>query len=120
MLGLLTTLMGPSRPRLALLDDLDRALHPKAQEQVVATIRRLLDQNPDMQIVATTHSPYLLHHLEPEEVRLTTLGDDGSVVCGRLDEHPKFEKWKEEMTPGELWSLFGEKWLVEAEAGGQP
>ena len=119
VLGLLTVLMGPDAPRLVLLDDLDRALHPKAQEQVVALLRELLARNPEMQIVATSHSPYLLHHLQPEEVRLTVLKADGSVVCGRLGDHPQFEKWKEEMTPGEMWSLFGEKWLVEAEAGGR-
>lgn len=119
VLGLLTVLMGPKPPRLVLLDDLDRALHPKAQEQVVALLRELLSRNPEMQIVATSHSPYLLHHLEPEEVRLTALKEDGSVACGRLEDHPQFEKWKEEMTPGEMWSLFGEKWLVEAEAGGR-
>jgi len=119
VLGLLTTLMGPHRPRLVLLDDLDRALHPKAQERVISLLRELLQQNPDLQIVATSHSPYLVHHLEPEEVRLTALRDDGSVVCGRLDEHPDFEKWKEEMNPGEFWSIVGEKWLVEAKAGEQ-
>jgi predicted ATPase len=117
VLGLLTMIMGPERPRIVLLDDIDRALHPKAQGDLVALLRRLLDQNPDMQIVATSHSPYLLDHLRPEEVRLTTLKDDGSVACGRLDQHPEFEKWKETMTPGEFWSLVGEKWLVEAEAG---
>jgi len=117
VLGLLTAIMGPERPQLVLLDDIDRALHPKAQGDLVALLRKLLDQNPDMQIVATSHSPYLLDHLRPEEVRLTTLRDDGSVACGRLDAHPEFEKWKETMTPGEFWSLVGERWLVEAEAG---
>jgi len=117
VLGLLTALMGPEQPRLVLLDDLDRALHPKAQEDLVVLLRKLLDQHPEMQIVATSHSPYLLHHLLPEEVLLTALRKDGSVVCGRLDEHPQFERWKDEMTPGELWSLFGERWLVEADAG---
>ena len=119
VLGILTVLMGPNRPKVALLDDMDRALHPKAQGDLVGLLRKLLDQNPEMQIVATSHSPYLLDHLRPEEVRLTTLTDDGSVICGRLDEHPEFEKWKETMAPGEFWSLVGEKWLVEAKAGEQ-
>ena len=39
--------------------------------------------------------------------------EDGNAVCGRLEDHPQFEKWKDEMAPGELWSLFGEKWLVQ-------
>ncbi|NQT37577.1 MAG: AAA family ATPase [Planctomycetes bacterium] len=117
VLGVLTVLMGPGRPQVVLLDDIDRALHPKAQGDLVALLRKLLDQNPEMQIVATSHSPYLLDHLQPEEVRLTTLRDDGSVACGRLDEHPEFDKWKESMRPGEFWSLVGEDWLVEANAG---
>jgi len=58
-------------------------------------------------------SPYLLDHLRPEEVRLTTLRDDGAAVCGCLEEHPDFDKGKESMTPGEFWSLVGEKWLLE-------
>ena len=33
--------------------------------------------------------------------------------CANRASHPKFPKWKDEMTPGEMWSLFGEKWLVE-------
>lgn len=117
VLGVLAAILGPDRPRIVLLDDMDRALHPKAQGDLVTLLRKLLDQNPDMQIVATSHSPYLLDHLRPEEVRLTTLKDDGSVACGRLDAHPEFEKWKETMTPGEFWSLVGERWLVEVQAG---
>jgi hypothetical protein len=30
-----------------------------------------------------------------------------------VPDHPKFGKWKDEMAPGELWSLFGEKWIAE-------
>jgi len=80
---------------------------------VVGLLRGILDQNPELQIVATTHSPYLVDCLRPEEVRLTTLGDDGTVSCGSLVEHPEFEKWKDEMLPGEMWSLFGEKWVAD-------
>lgn len=118
VLGLLAAIMGPSRPEVVLMDDLDRSLHPKAQADLVGLLRKLLDQHPDMQIVATSHSPYLLDHLRPEEVRLTTLRDDGSVACGRLDEHPEFDKWKESMTPGEFWSMVGEQWLVGAKSEG--
>lgn len=96
-----------------LLDDLDRALHPVAQKNLVLLLRRLLEKHPRLQIVATTHSPYLLDDVEPEEVRMTCLDEKGSTVCGPLQDHPSFEKWKNEMAPGELWSLFGEKWLLD-------
>ena len=38
-----------------------------------------------------------------------------TLRCGRLIDHPKFETWKEEMAPGEMWSVFGEKWVTERE-----
>lgn len=116
VLGLLAVMMGPDNPKLILLDDLDRGLHPRAQRDLVALLRKLLDQDPELQIVATSHSPYLLDELEPEEVRMTTRREDGSVACSKLIEHPDFEKWKNEMRPGELWSLFGEKWVGERQA----
>ena len=112
VLGLLTALYGPDRPSLVLLDDLDRGLHPVAQKNLVTLLRGLLEAKPDLQIVATTHSPYLLDCMEPNEVRMTYL-QDGSTVCAPLEDHPKFGKWKDEMSSGEMWSLFGEKWLVE-------
>ena len=42
-------------------------------------------------------------------------GPDGHARCGKLTDHPKFDTWKEEMAPGEMWSLFGETWLAEKE-----
>ena len=111
VLGLLTILMNQNRPNVILLDDLDRGLHPLAQRDVIGLLRKVLEQQPDLQILATTHSPYLVDSLRPEEVRMTTLNDDGTVACGNLVDHPKFDRWKNEMSPGELWSMFGEKWV---------
>ena len=82
------------------------------------SIEQILQANPDLQVLATAHSPYLLNYLRPEQVRLMAVGDDGYARCGRLTDHPKFDTWKEEMAPGEMWSLFGEKWVAEKELGG--
>ena len=112
IVGLITVLYGPDRPKLLLIDDLDHALHPRAQRELVKLLRELLAADPELQIVATTHSPYLLDALKPEEVRFTTRRDDGSCVCGALVDHPDFERWKEEMAPGEMWSVFGEDWVA--------
>ncbi|HYH66124.1 MAG TPA: AAA family ATPase, partial [Urbifossiella sp.] len=105
-------LHAPARPNLVLLDDLDRGLHPKAQRELIGLLRSVLDSDPELQFVATTHSPYLLGSMEPNEVRMTHLNDAGATVCDSLTHHPKFEKWKDEMSAGEMWSLFGEKWVV--------
>jgi predicted ATPase len=112
LLGLLTALYSPSRPELILLDDLDKGLHPRAQRELVGLLRGFLDTNNSLQILATTHSPYLLGSMEPNEVRMTHLNDAGATACDSLTHHPKFAKWKDEMSAGEMWSLFGEKWVV--------
>lgn len=44
---------------------------------------------------------------------MTTISDDGTARCGNLVDHPDFEKWKDEMMPGEMWSIFGEKWVAD-------
>jgi predicted ATPase len=111
VLGLLTAVYAPDRPNLVLLDDLDRGLHPRAQVELVSFLRGLLDTHPDLQIVATTHSPYLLDHMEPQEVRMTVLDETGSTLVAPLTSHPEYPQWKDEMAPGEMWSIFGEKWL---------
>jgi predicted ATPase len=114
VLGMLTALHALGRPSLVLLDDLDRGLHPRAQKELITLLRGLLDTNSDLQIVATTHSPYMLDCMGVNEVRICFLNeDDGATVCAPLTSHPKYPKWKAEMTPGEMWSLFGEKWIVE-------
>jgi predicted ATPase len=115
LLGLLTVLLGPTRPRILLLDDIEHGLHPLAQKQLVVVIGQIMQRFPELQLLATAHSPYLLNYLSPEQVRIMATGPDGHARCGRLTDHPKFSRWKDEMSPGELWSLFGEKWVVEME-----
>lgn len=116
VLGWLTAVMAYEGRWLFLLDDIDRGLHPKAQRELLEILRRLLDQNPHYQIIATTHSPYLLDLLKPEEVRIMTAAEDGATLCGTLMEHPEFARWKDLMLPGEMWSTVGEEWLREQRA----
>ncbi len=98
---------------LVLIDDLERGLHPKAVHDLVKTLRELQKVNPKLQIVATSHSPYVLDELEPQEVRVVTRDAELGTIVGRLTDHPNFEKWKDAMLPGEFWSHVGEDWLLE-------
>ncbi|MRG97152.1 AAA family ATPase [Polyangium spumosum] len=113
VIGLLTALCKGPRLRLLLLDDIDKALHPRAQGELVAQLRKVLAMDPELQIVATSHSPYLLDHFKPEEVLVTALRPDGSTACAPLTEHPDFERWKSTTRAGELWSFVGEDWVTE-------
>jgi predicted ATP-dependent endonuclease of OLD family len=96
-----------------LLDDIDKALHPRAQGELVVQLRKVLEMDPDLQIIATSHSPYLLDHFDLHEVLVTALRDDGSTACASLEEHPDFARWKTTTKAGELWSFVGEDWVIE-------
>ena len=113
LLGLLTVLLGPAQPKILLMDDIEHGLHPLAQKSLLDVLKEVMRTFSDLQIIASAHSPYLLDQLQPEQIRLMTLGKDGYSVCGRLEDNPQFDRWKAEMAPGELWSLFGESWLAE-------
>ncbi|MBN1608184.1 MAG: AAA family ATPase [Polyangiaceae bacterium] len=93
-LGLLTKLHEPERPRLVLLDDLDRGLHIEAQARLVGVLRDLLELDPELQIVCTTHSPYLLDRFEPSEVRMLALDASRHTQVLPLTDHPQFSQWK--------------------------
>ncbi len=113
VLGLLTLLVGYPKEvdtsLLFLVDELEHGLHPKALGELVSHLRRLAEES-NVQILATSHSPYLVDWLKPEEVRITGLLEDGSATIRELGDHPEFDRWKEEMRPGEFWSTVGEDW----------
>lgn len=90
------------QPQVLLMDDIDQGLHPLAQ-------RKLL------QVLATSHSPYLLDGLRPEQVRCMTTDPEGYTIVNKLGDHPEFAKWQDELAPEEMWSMFGEKWMPAAE-----
>ena len=92
---------------------MDRGLHPKAQRDLIRHLRSFQAEIPDCQIIATTHSPYLLDEMQPEEVRVTSLRADGSVACVGINQHREFERWKRSFRTGEMWSMIGEKWVAE-------
>jgi predicted ATPase len=112
-LGMLTVLNTPDAPQLVLIDDLERGLHPKAQADLMHQLRQIQENRPDLQIIATSHSPYLLDSLAAEEVLLTSLGKDGYATVRPLTDHPDFSRWKDLMDAGEFWSTVGESWITE-------
>lgn len=114
-IGLMTALVQAGRPELVLIDDLERALHPKALGNLVSQLRSVqsrFGKTRRIQIIATSHSPYLLDHFEPEEIRLTTTAEDGSCLCAPLTDHPDFGRWRDQMKTGEFWSTTGEDWIA--------
>lgn len=114
-LGLLTVLMNPNQPNLLLLDDVEQGLHPKAQRELIAVFKEIIQANPNLQIIFTTHSPYIVDELTPSQVHVLSNMDSGFTRCKRLDEHPDVEWAKQTLTTGEFWDAEGEDWVVAGE-----
>lgn len=115
VIALLTVIHAEPRPKMLLLDDLEQGLHPRAQKELIALLRRLMarPEYSDLQIVATTHSPYLIDHLTPDEILVTTYSAERGTLCRPLREHPELAQWIDVMKPGEFWGMVGEEWVAE-------
>jgi predicted ATPase len=95
------------RPTLLLIDDLDRALHPVAQRELVRLLRTAV-QTSKLQIICTTHSPYILSEFSFDEVRV--LKDiEGESRCMSLADGPDAARWMKELDAGEYWSFIEPK-----------
>ncbi|KHG41242.1 MAG: AAA family ATPase [Aphanizomenon flos-aquae KM1D3_PB] len=114
-LGLLTVLMNPNQPNLVLLDDVEQGLHPQAQRELMNVFKEIIAENPNLQIIFTTHSPYIIDALTPSQVHILNNSKSGFTIAKRLDEHPDVEWAKETLTTGEFWDAEGEDWVTEGE-----
>ncbi len=113
--GLLTVLVSPSCPNVVLLDDVEQALHPKAQRELVEVLKSLLEKNENLQIVMTTHSPYIVDQLEPSDVCVLATDSQGVVHAQPLAKHPNAKQALNILTTGEFLSAEGENWVLPAE-----
>jgi AAA domain, putative AbiEii toxin, Type IV TA system/AAA domain/SIR2-like domain len=79
----------PSKARaLLLIDEIDVHLHPAWQRLILP---RLLEGFPNLQIVATTHSPLVVGSLKDAQLVHLTRMPDGIVAEHEL---PRFEGWR--------------------------
>jgi predicted ATPase len=114
--ALLIALHSDDQPRVLLLDDIERGLHPTAQIRFAKQLTALLAAQPELQIVATTHSPFILDALKPSQVRAFARRKDGSVAVKSLAEHPMASDNQGALTTGQLWSLDDEaSWVLSTE-----
>lgn len=115
VLGLLTVLMNPKQPNLVLLDDIEQGLHPKAQRELMAVFKEILEENRNLQIIFSTHSPYIIDELTHSQVHVLSNSHSGFTSCKRLDEHPDMDWAQHRLNTGEFWDAEGEDWVLAGE-----
>jgi predicted ATP-binding protein involved in virulence len=98
-----------------LLDDIEQGLHPKAQRDLVTVFKEIIRDNPNLQIIFSTHSPYIIDELTPSQVHVLSNSNLGFTSSNRLDEHPDVEWAKQTLTTGEFWDAEGEDWVIDGD-----
>ena len=106
-IGLHTVLSRPQPPRVLLLDDVDRGLHPASQRILMEQLQELASHR--CRIVCTSHSPYVIDPLSPEAVCVVTADENGATDIHPLISHPEWSAWRDSMTPADFWQYVGDE-----------
>jgi hypothetical protein len=86
---------------LILMDEIDAHMHPLWQQQLLGRLKKLL---PNVQVIATTHSPLVVAGLEPEEVTRFVRDEAGAVVAAPIDKDMT-EGRTDQILTGDLFGL---------------
>lgn len=110
----------PNPPRLILLEEPETGIHPRRLVDVVRLLREITQGKHGghkVQIVLTTHSPYLLDLIDPgqDQVLVFRRDDDGTRTAEPADAE-RLRDFLEEFMLGEVWYNQGEEGLIARKA----
>ncbi len=94
-------------PSLLLIEEPETGVHHASLKDIIETLKHLSDKK-GVQIILTTHSPYLLDHVEADQVHVFTKDPEGAVHAKRLSEFEDVADMKSHFMPGEIWSILAE------------
>lgn len=109
-LAMLTLAFDPTPPAIVCIEEVDRGVHPRMLREIRDTLYRLSYpqeagvQRMPVQVIATTHSPYLLDLFRdhPEEVVITEK-HGAAAIFTRLDERADIAGMLSSGSLGDLW-----------------
>lgn len=105
-----------SGSKLLLLEEPENGVYYAALKEIVEAIRHACEQE-QVQVVMTTHSPYLLDLVEPDEAIVFTKDENNAVQAKRLSEFPDVKDMTKHFMTGEIWTLLGDTTLAEKAKG---
>ena len=101
ILAILAVLRDPSPPRLVCIEELENGLDPRTLHMVLNEIRDAV-QEGRTQVIATTHSPYLLDLLPLQTIVVVERDENGNPVFRRPVDDPETREWAQTFAPGRL------------------
>jgi predicted ATPase len=103
ILALLAIFTQSNKPSVLFIDEIENGLDPRTIGLLLSEIESVFNSK-EMQVVVTTHSPYLLDMIPLESVIVTEKTIDGSIYSipnNELD----LTNWKDKFSPGKLYTM---------------
>lgn len=109
-LAYLTLAYLPNPPKIVAFEEPEKGIHPRLLRNIQEAMYRLAypenygKKREPIQVIATTHSPYLLdlYKDHPEEIVISSKDENG-VHFERLIDKPHYEEVLEDAPLGEVW-----------------
>jgi len=104
ILALLVLLRHPHPPSVIIIEEIENGLDPRTIHLLVEEIRAFV-QSGKGQIIATTHSPYLLDLLPLSQIIVVERDEQGSPVFTRPSDNKDLAAWSKKFAPGKLYTM---------------
>jgi predicted ATPase len=103
VLPLIATLLDPDPPPVLFIEEVENGLDPRTVGLVV-DLMRAAAQGGRTQVIATTHSPYLLDMLDLDDVLLCERGEKGPAFSWPAS-RKEMKAWRDKFMPGRLYTM---------------
>lgn len=103
ILAILALLRDPDPPPLIVIEEIENGLDPRTINLIVSEVRSIVEEGKT-QVIATSHSPYLLDLLDLDHLILAERADDG-VVFTRPGDQEALQEWARDFAPGQLYTM---------------
>lgn len=101
LLAYLTVLYDPDPPQLVGIEEPENDLHPRLLPELAEECQQATERT---QLIVTTHSPFFINPLRPQEVRVLYRAADGYTRARRVIDMPGIQDFiRLGATLGELW-----------------
>jgi predicted ATPase len=101
LLAYLTVLYDPDPPQLVGIEEPENYLHPRLLPVLAEECQQVAQRT---QLIVTTHSPFFINPLRPDEVRVLYRAADGYTCVRRVADMPGIADFiRHGATLGELW-----------------
>jgi predicted ATPase len=104
ILTLIAALRHPEPPPVLFVEEIENGLDPRALGFIVEEIRYATESG-HTQVIATTHSPYLLDKLSLEHVIMVDRERGEPPTFSKASDSPELKAWSERFAPGNLYTM---------------